>query len=151
MPALIGGFGNTRNKIYTNFCNSIFHNYLYFSNRILNYNFNRFYLSLPVVNQQIGYYLAGLIEGDGSITVPKKEKSDKEKSYHPIIRIVFNSKDVNLAVMLKERLNLGHLQKSKGNYYLWEIQDIKGLICMTNLINGKMRTPKIEALHRLID
>ena len=53
--------------------------------------------------------------------------------------------------MFKERLNCGYIQKSKGNYYFWEIQDIKGLIFITNLINGKMRTPKIEALHRLID
>uniref|UniRef100_UPI0023F48276 LAGLIDADG homing endonuclease n=1 Tax=Cyathus striatus TaxID=68777 RepID=UPI0023F48276 len=31
------------------------------------------------------------------------------------------------------------------------IQDIKTLFELTKLINGKMRTPKIEALHRIID
>src|SRR6185436_1138060 len=31
------------------------------------------------------------------------------------------------------------------------IQDIQGLIKIVNLINGNFRTPKIEALHRLID
>ncbi|MBN1463774.1 MAG: hypothetical protein JW922_08905, partial [Paludibacteraceae bacterium] len=31
------------------------------------------------------------------------------------------------------------------------IQDTKTLYLVANLINGNMRTPKIEALHRLID
>ena len=33
---------------------------------------------------------------------------------------------------------------------LFEIQNLQGLIRAALLINGKMRTPKIEVLHRLI-
>ena len=36
-------------------------------------------------------------------------------------------------------------------YYGPSIQDIKGLIKITQIINGNFRTPKIEALHRLIN
>ena len=145
MPALIGGFGNTtKYKISSCLPNKT---------KIINFR-KQFYSSLctpTTPTEQIGHYLAGLIEGDGTIIVPKKEKSEKGKSYHPIIRTVFNTKDRKLAEYLKEKLNCGHIQTSKGNYCLWEIQDIKGLIQITNLINGKLRTPKIEALHRLID
>jgi hypothetical protein len=148
MPALIGGFGNTTKLLFK--ISSCLPN----KTKIINFP-RYFYSSLcctPTAStEQIGHYLAGLIEGDGTIIVPKKDKSEKGKAYHPIIRTAFNRKDHKLAEFLKEKLNCGHIQISKGNYCLWEIQDIKGLTQITNLINGKMRTPKIEALHRLID
>lgn len=101
---------------------------------------------------QLGHYLAGLIEGDGSIIVPTKERSSSGKLTHPIIRIVFTIHDLPFAVKLQQVLGCGFIQKpKKGNYYLYEIQNIAGLLKLANLINGKMRTPKVEALNRLID
>lgn len=35
-------------------------------------------------------------------------------------------------------------------YVLWQIQKKEDVIKIINLINGYMRTPKIEALHRAI-
>src|SRR6266404_5851706 len=67
-------------------------------------------------------YLAGLIEGDGTIVVPKTERSPKGKLNYPVIQIVFHSKDLPLA-----------------------------LIFTINLINGNMRTPKRYSLYNLID
>lgn len=100
---------------------------------------------------ELGNYLAGLIEGDGSIIVPKKDKNLKGKKYHPIIRVVFNKNDLPLAEILQNKLN-GFIQKPKTKaYILWEIQDIEGLTKIVNLVNGKFRSPKIEALHRLIN
>ena len=101
---------------------------------------------------QLGHYLAGLIEGDGTIIVPTKDKTPGGKKTHPVIRIVFTLPDLPLAQKLQQVLGCGFIQKPKqGNYYLFEVQNIEGLLKLTNLINGKMRTPKIEALHRLIN
>ena len=74
-------------------------------------------------NTKIGAYLAGLIEGDGAIKVPTKEKSLKGKKYHPIIRVVFHKNDLPLAEHLKNSLGVGRLQTpglDKG-YVLWAI------------------------------
>ena len=114
-------------------------------------------------HSELGYYLAGLIEGDGTIIVPTKDKTEKGKSIHPIIRIVFTLPDLPLAEKLQQELSCGYIQKpnsragdsvasarEKGNYVLYEVQDLQGLFKLAKLINGKMRTPKIEALHRLI-
>jgi hypothetical protein len=54
-----------------------------------------------------------------------------------------------------ERLlrNFGHgfIKKGRGNVFRWVISDYKDLIKFVELVNGKFRTPKIEALHRLMD
>jgi hypothetical protein len=39
----------------------------------------------------------------------------------------------------------------KSGYVVWQIQDLEGVKKIFDLINGKMRTPKIEALHRGIN
>jgi hypothetical protein len=48
---------------------------------------------------QLGYYLSGLIESDGSIIIPKKSSSNT-----PTISIVFHKNDKPLALCIKERL-----------------------------------------------
>ena len=37
----------------------------------------------PRKENQLGYYLAGLIEGDGSIIVPENERSESGKLRYP--------------------------------------------------------------------
>ena len=95
-----------------------------------------------------GQYLAGLLEGDGTIIVPDLELVKRR----PVVRICFHIKDESLAVLLKDRIGYGHLVYSKtGNYLLLEISDTKGLCRIVNLVNGFFRTPKLEAFERLIN
>lgn len=49
-------------------------------------------------NLKFSSYLAGLIEGDGMIVVPKTERSAKGKTNYPSIQIVFHLKDLPLAL-----------------------------------------------------
>lgn len=101
---------------------------------------------------QLGYYLAGLIEGDGSIIVPKTLRNKNGKLLYPVIKITFVNKDLPFANKIKEVLEGGTLAWSPKRTYLnLLIQDTKTLYSLAKIINGKMRTPKIEALHRLID
>jgi hypothetical protein len=97
-------------------------------------------------------YLSGLIEGDGTIVVPKTERSAKGKLNYPSIQIVFHLKDFPLALMIQKELKNGSLSRKKGvNAYILTINSFEGLLLLTSIINGNMRTPKIYALNNLID
>jgi LAGLIDADG endonuclease/Cytochrome C and Quinol oxidase polypeptide I len=97
-------------------------------------------------------YLAGLIEGDGTIIVPKTERSAKGKINYPSIQIVFHLKDLPLALMIQKELKTGSLSRKKGvNAYVLTINNFEGILLLTSIIIGNMRTPKIYALNNLID
>ena len=103
-------------------------------------------------NSSFASYLAGLIEGDGTIIVPKTERSIKGKLNYPSIQIAFDLRDLPLALIIQSKINHGSITRKKGaNAYILTINNFEGLILIANLINGYMRTPKINALHRLID
>lgn len=99
---------------------------------------------------QLGYYLAGLIEGDGSILVPEKVQSGKVR--YPYFKVTFHLNNLPWANKIREVLGFGTICYPKGkNYAVLTFYSKEGVLAITNLINGKMRTPKIEALHRLIN
>lgn len=101
---------------------------------------------------EFSHYFAGLVEGDGTIITPKKERSEKGKLYYPSIQIVFNLKDLPLASKIKDTLGYGSLYRKKGiNAYVLVINDFKGIISLVSVLNGKMRTGKIYDLWKLID
>jgi hypothetical protein len=54
-------------------------------------NLKRNYSNVP--NNNFNSYLTGLIEGDGCINIPKREKDNNNKHISPQIIISFNSKD----------------------------------------------------------
>ena len=82
--------------------------------------------------------------------MPEKERSDKGKLLTASVTIVFVDKDLPLATFLAEKLS-GTVNKAQGNYYVLSIYKQSALHYLCKLINGKFRTPKIEALHRLIN
>ena len=83
----------------------------------------------PLSNEQLGYYLAGLIDGDGHFSKIGQ------------LIIVFSSPDAFLAYYLKEKLGYGNVRKVKNkNAYLLIISKKKGILNVLNLINGKLRT-----------
>ena len=151
MPALVGGFGNK--------CSNLF----FKSNIISWFNINSSssvisYSKIKATQKQgffnensnIGPYLAGLIEGDGTFAI--HDIKSTAKKYRPMIIIVFKLADLPLAEYLQKLTNSGTVyRKSDRGYVLWQIQDIIGVFTIVNIINGYMRTPKIEALYRLID
>ena len=143
MPALIGGFG----KININTINN-------------NFNINKNYIKTNVelksteskelqLRLKLGAYLAGLIEADGSFAI--HDEKSKAKKYRPKILIVFNLSDKPLVEKLISITNLGKLyNKPTQGCVLWQIQNKEDVLGIIKLINGHMRTPKIEALHRVI-
>ena len=138
MPALVGGFGNIKIKNYEN---------------KFKYNLKKYTMTnknVEKVNFNLGPYLAGLIEGDGTFAIHDKQSTAKK--YRPMIIIVFKKADLPVAKYLQNLTQCGtvYLKQNRG-YVLWQIQDIVGVYTIISIINGYMRTPKIEALHRAIN
>jgi hypothetical protein len=114
------------------------------------FRFTRFIHSVDKLNDKyLGPYLAGLIEGDGSIWV----SSDISKNrLSPKIDIVFANKDYQLALFLYNKLNIGKLNKrSNSNVIMWNINKIEDTYKLLKLTNGYFRTPKYEAVIRAIN
>lgn len=132
MPGLVGGFGEIKNSVIKR----------YISVKIYNNDVESKY--------HLGPYLAGLIEADGSFAI--HDINSKAKPYNPKILVVFSLPDKPLADKLCAITRAGTVsQKKDANCVIWQIQAINQVIDIINIINGYMRTPKIEALHRAID
>nr|QJQ35272.1 LAGLIDADG endonuclease [Fusarium lactis] len=100
----------------------------------------------------LGFYLAGLIEGDGNIWIPKSQRSTKNELAYPTIAITFHRKELPLFEHIKCVLGGGYIYESRSDNGC-RFRIVKGeiLIKVVNLINGKFRTPKINSLHKIID
>jgi len=154
MPAMIGGFGkiniNTIKRYYTIKENSVEKsNKERTSKGRLDLKTNSSQFVSKNLKNSLGPYLAGLIEADGSIAV--HDKNSGAKRYRPKILVVFSLADKPLADKLAFTTQTGTVyHKKTAGYVIWQIQKTDHVIKIINLINGQMRTPKIEALHRAI-
>jgi hypothetical protein len=120
------------------------------SNDSDNVNNDSSVINLPVIistrrEYNFPSYLAGLIEGDGSIIVPGKNIN----SYNPYFEIVFHIQDLTIAKYIQFKIG-GNIYL-KENYCYLKIKDLKSVLKIIHLINGHMRTPKVEALYRMIE
>jgi hypothetical protein len=103
-------------------------------------------------NTKFAYYITGLIEGDGTIYIPKSERSTKGSLNYPSIQIVFHLKDLPLALLIQKELGNGSISRKKGlNAYIYTVNNFDGIMLLISILNGNMKTNKIFALHRLID
>lgn len=71
------------------------------------------------------------------------------KSYKPFFEIVFHIEDLVLAFTLQSLL-VGNIY-IKGNYCVLVIKKKSSVLFVISLIKGYMISPKIEALHRMIE
>ena len=94
--------------------------------------------SKPVNDEQLGHYLAGLIDGDGHFSSAQQ------------LVIAFSSTDSFLAYYIKSRMGHGNVKKVKNkNAYLFIVSNKKGMLRLIDLINGKLRTK--HKYNQLID
>jgi len=103
------------------------------------------------VSDNLGGYLAGLIEGDGSLVSPNVERGPSGKLRIAHIQIIFAIKDKPSALLLQSKFGGKVFDHPSKNLTRWMVQDIESVTKIVKLINGKFRTPKINALHKIID
>lgn len=82
--------------------------------------------NLLKIDEEFGYYLAGLIEGNGKLNLNS-------------IEIKYNKNDIQAAYWLKKRIGAGKVLKNKENYK-YKLENIKALEFILHLINGKFLT-----------
>jgi hypothetical protein len=90
----------------------------------------------PVSDEEFGYYLAGLIEGDGYIN---KKAINLTISFHRL--------DAPLAYYIKKRIGYGVVDKVKDKNALIYRANLEGSIVIAKLINGKLRTDKLNNFY----
>jgi Cytochrome C and Quinol oxidase polypeptide I/LAGLIDADG endonuclease len=122
----------------------------------IDYIINYYSIILPISSTKpfvcLGSYLAGLIEGDGTIIVPSTERSSKNKLNYPSIQIVFQAKDFPLVALICRNIGHGSISKKKQSaVYIYTINNLQGLIILVQLINGKIRGHKLYQLNKLIN
>jgi len=99
-----------------------------------------------------GYYLSGLLEGDGHISIPSLGNTTLNRILNP--RIVFTSHIDNLglfAFIQSELGGIGRFQLSGKSTLRYIIGDKEGTLLFINLIHGKLRTPKNITFNKLIE
>lgn len=83
----------------------------------------------PLNSEQLGHYLAGLIDGDGHFSKAQQ------------LIIAFSSPDAFLAYYLKDKLGNCIVNKVKAkNVYILIVSNKEGLLNVLYLINGKLRS-----------
>lgn len=148
MPSTVGGFGNylvpvqigapdmanNKNRPISVFlwAKQKFHSVSSTNNKFINLH-----------SVRISSYLAGLIEGDGYISINNRNRV--------ILGITFHIKDRVLADKLLTIIGKGSIVLRKTNSIELRFSSKISLSKIVSLVNGKFRTPKIDQLHRLID
>lgn len=107
-----------------------------------NFNYN---------DNEFSYYLAGLLEGDGYISLPALGNTTLNRILNPRLVFTFNINNLPLFVFIKNKLEVGRFQQSSENVGRYIIGDYKGIIKVVELIHGKLRTPKNITFNKLID
>ena len=107
---------------------------------------------LNISKDQLGFYLAGLLEGDGHISLPFLGNTILNRILNP--RIVFTShiNNIELYVYIQSKLEgIGRFQLVNQNTFRYIIGDIKGMTLFINIVHSKLRTPKNESFNQLIN
>jgi hypothetical protein len=111
----------------------------YIPSYVLRLNINdcfSFFKTNKYNEEEFNYYLTGLIEGSGTIIVPK----NMDRGNIPSIRIKFNRKNFALLMLIQAKLNSGEIKRFKGDRSYYLIFNVKkDLLDLTVRIGNKVK------------
>ena len=114
---------------------------------------------------QLGHYLAGLLEGDGHISIPALGKTTLNRVLNPRFVFTFHKKNLKLYKLIQSELGgIGRFQSKDRDVLRYIIgggpryaaggragsEDIEGINILIRLLHNKFRTPKIITFNKLI-
>ena len=107
--------------------------------------------TLNLNKNQLGHYLAGLLEGDGHISLPFLGNTILNRILNP--RIIFTSHINNLPLYIYIQSLLGGVGRFQfvNNNIRYIIGDVKGITLFINTVHNKLRTPKNITFNKLIE
>jgi hypothetical protein len=76
---------------------------------------------LNKIPQNLGYYLAGFVDGEGSFNVSLRQKSDYAIKWQVVLSFNVSQRDVTNLVALKEVLGCGIIKKRRDGVYSLDI------------------------------
>lgn len=107
------------------------------------YSYSKETSSLNISKDQLGYYLAGLLEGDGYNSLPAMGNSTVNRVLSLVLCLLHIKNNIGLYAYLQSELGgIGRFQLSNENTVRYIIGDIEGIKLVINLVHGKLRTPK---------
>src|SRR5947207_9202753 len=143
--------GTKYNILYLNFKSYILKTTKVISKEDINQALiNRNIIYKNISKDQLGYYLAGLLEGDGHISIPALGNTTLNRILNP--RIVFTSHINNIQLYAYIQSQLGGIGRFQcnSNIIRYIIGDIKGIELIIKLLHNKLRTPKNLTFNKLI-
>ena len=98
----------------------------------------------PLNDEQLGHYLAGLIDGDGCFLVSKKGYASLE--------IVMETRDKHCLYQIKQRFGGSVKLRSGVNWLRYRMHHRKGMLDLINAVNGEIRNPtRLLQLKKICD
>ncbi len=76
---------------------------------------------LTKIPQELGYYLAGFVDGEGSFNVSLRQKSDYHLKWQVVLSFNVSQRDITNLITLKEILNCGIIKRRKDGVYSLDI------------------------------
>jgi hypothetical protein len=107
---------------------------------------------INISDYNLGYYIAGLLEGYGNINIPALGNTSLDRILNPRIVFTADKHNLHLYAYIQHRLgDKGRFQLVNGNTIRYIIGDIEGIKSLINLIHNKLRTPKNITFNKLIE
>ena len=80
-------------------------------------------------NDNLGYFLSGFVEGEGSFNVSLRKKADYKVSWQVVMSFNVSQKDPSILRILKDTLNCGIIKVRKfDNLYSYDVTKPKDII-----------------------
>lgn len=83
---------------------------------------------LNKISQELGYYLAGFVDGEGSFNVSLRRKSDYAIRWQVVLSFNVSQRDLTNLLTLKEILDCGIIKKRRDGVYSLDITTPSNII-----------------------